>query len=400
MNNFLFSIKKINGFGRTGLLRNWKNHKIKTPLSWFGLSVIESIDFQKNAFRESKIEAFLGNAYDYIFQDKKHRRLELSKQLVKDGLLFKCDSGGFQKSKKDIDLKVEKVYELQKELKCDIAVQLDFPFNPNNLRDSKRRLNISINNFKELYNLNNDEITIMPVIHGYNEKMLDYAIDQISKIIDDTPKIIGIGSLVPLLRACKGTSKIGGKSKMIDIILHVREKLPDTFLHIFGVGGTMAYLAVFCGADSFDFTGWIVKAGHGVIQLPGISDRYVDPRERRKSLNKEEWKLFMDCECPICKNYDINEKNKKQIDFQTYKKPSIYRRAVHNLWVFQNEIYKMRNAIENQNLTHFIFERLKNSIWKRLLEETFFKLVRMDKINLNSIKNLDGFKIKRIDTFL
>ncbi|MHA1252053.1 MAG: tRNA-guanine transglycosylase [Candidatus Helarchaeota archaeon] len=363
-----FKINKRDGIARVGILKNHKKRMIPTPISWFGLSVIESYDFQYNAFRNSKVEAFLGNAFDYLIQDKKNIRLSLTKTLIKEGFLFKCDSGGFQKSKKNINLNVEEIYKIQKELNCDIAVQLDFPFNLMNLRDAKKRLNITIENFKKLMTINNNELTILPVIHGYNEKLIDYGIKEIEKILDDEPSIIGIGSLVPLSKTTKGTGLIGGKKKIVDIILYVRKKLPNTFLHIFGVGGSMSYLATFCGADSFDFTGWIIKAGFGVIQLPGISDRFISKHPHRRSLNKEEWDIFMKCKCPICKEYEKNEIKRKRIDFSGNSEKARYRRAVHNLWVFQSEINEMRLSIKRGTFTEFIFERMKNSNLKKLFE--------------------------------
>jgi len=96
------------------------------------------------------------------------------------------------------------------------------------------------------------------------------------------------------------------------MLIYIRQKLPDAFLHVFGTGGTMAYLITFCGADSFDYVGWVKKAGYGVIQLPGVSDRFISEREKRKTLNEEEKKKLLECSCPACREYltDLFQKEK------------------------------------------------------------------------------------------
>ncbi len=101
-----------------------------------------------------------------------------------------------------------------------------------------------------------------------------YGLEKLEDILGELPKLLGVGSLVPLVKSMKGSKKNGIESFLYTLIT-LRRMLPDSFIHAFGIGGTMAYLAVLAGIDSYESNGWIQKAAFGVIQLPGISDRFL-----------------------------------------------------------------------------------------------------------------------------
>lgn len=104
---------------------------IETPFMWVGLSIIEKIDLQEQAFLQAEIEGVLSNAYDLLYQDKKGQRAELVRRLQAHDLLSKCDSGGFQLMKNGQNekkpLTPEIVFKKQKEISSDILIQLDVP---------------------------------------------------------------------------------------------------------------------------------------------------------------------------------------------------------------------------------------------------------------------------------
>lgn len=80
-----------------------KNHKkIEGPFVWYGLSVIEDKEFHLEVFEKAGVKAFLSNAFDLQFQDKKQKRKGIIEALVGKGLLHKMDSGGFQLMKANI----------------------------------------------------------------------------------------------------------------------------------------------------------------------------------------------------------------------------------------------------------------------------------------------------------
>ncbi|MGQ9641604.1 MAG: tRNA-guanine transglycosylase [Candidatus Bathycorpusculaceae bacterium] len=378
------SFKEYNrdGFARTGSAQTWKR-EISTPTIWFGLSVIENYDFQHEVLSVNKVECFLANAYDLLFQDKNGERKRLIRDLATK-MCFKCDSGGFQTTKRKTELTVDHVYSLQRELECDIAVQLDFPLNPQASKESNRsRVDKTLKNLEKVLAIN-DKLSILPVIHGYDRETLDYALIKVKDILGQDPLAIGVGSLVPLLMTSKGSGKVGGKRKVIDTLIYLRQRLPETFLHVFGAGGTMAYLITFCGADSFDYVGWVQKAGYGVIQLPGVSDRFLSKRKKRKNLNGEEKKKFLECSCPACRFHSLTE-------FQDRSPHSRLLRAIHNVYVYQTEIWRMRESIKSGVFREFVFDRLKNSTWNSLLRYADAQLVRL---------GVYPSKYKKIDTYL
>jgi len=364
-----FKCHEQDGLSRIGHLSTWKR-RIMTPVIWFGLSVIENYNFQYRALMVNEVECFLCNAYDLLFQDKNGERKQLVRSLSKK-IALKCDSGGFQIMTRNVKISVDQVYSLQRELECDLAVQLDFPLNPlANKETNKKRIRQTLKNLEKTIEIN-EKLSILPVIHGYDKDTLDFAIEGVVDILGgEDPPAIGIGSLVPLLMTSKGAGKIGGKKKVIDTLIYLRQKLPDTFLHVFGAGGTMAYLIIFCGADSFDFTGWIQKAGHGVIQLPGISDRFISNRKKRKALNRREMQIFLECVCPACRSNKID-------NFKGRSQHARLLRAIHNIYVYQTEIWRMRRFISEGYFREFVFSRLENSVWKPLLKYADRKLVNL-----------------------
>jgi len=411
-----YQIEKKSGASHLGKIKFHNNKSIQTPLCWFGLSIIESKEFQLNVFKKSRIEAFLSNAYDLCFQDKKNERSSLIEELQNLNLNHKMDSGGFQLMKAEIKgiskkfpLNQKMVLEKQLEIGCECGVQLDFPFGPDlNKTQKMKRLKTTLENLEALVKLIDTygvDFSILPVIHtvGNNLELLEYGVQQIKDILGEYPKIIGIGSLVPLVKTIKGSKKNGIKSLIYSLIC-LRKMLPKTFIHAFGIGGTMAYLAILCGVDSYDSNGWIQKSAYGVIQLPGISDRFLRKEthnrpyliKNRKQRNCEnpinEIDIFMNCKCAAClpfykKNWkDSNWKNKQKA-FIGRDNNSKLLRAIHNVSLYQSEILRIREALQEDNLLDFIKNRLKFSIYFKHIK--FIELLHnKDLDNLNDFQSL------------
>lgn len=145
--NISFEVEKESRLAKTGKVKAWKR-EILTPFKWFGLSIIESVDFQLNVFSNNNVEGILCNAYDLLFQDKSERKnlvVDLGKKLA-----VKCDSGGFQNMNSDTNISVKQVYNLQKETESDIYVQLDYPLFPlNSEAVNFRRIDKTFKNLEE-----------------------------------------------------------------------------------------------------------------------------------------------------------------------------------------------------------------------------------------------------------
>lgn len=206
----------------------------------------------------------------------------------------------------------------------------------------------------------------MPVVHGYTLNELKKSCQQIRNIVGE-PALIGIGSLVPLIKASylgngflyrRSNGENGDHITFIaDALKLVREEFPNSFMHVFGVGGITTALLMFAlGADSVDSVAWRLKAGYGAIQLPGISDRFLSPRpESKKSrpvLSEKEEKTLAHCDCPICINYRKIGWQKRRLD------NSFKSRAIHNGWIFLKEVVAFRDEIFKGKGYHFIVERL------------------------------------------
>ncbi len=406
-----YHITHSDQLSRVGYIKLKNGKKIETPINWVGLSVAESSDFQFNAFKKAGVTSFLSNVYDLKYQDKKGIRDDLINRLVDEGLNHKIDSGGFQlmkqqiTGKKKFDLNPEIVYEIQKSVPCDIGVVLDVPIGTESREDKViNKIDKTLQNLEsylKIYDNEEDSFTILPVIHGHDIKKLDYAINGLENIIGELPKALGIGSLVPMVKAVKNSSSTGGKKNFVNILMYLRNKLPKTFIHAFGIGGTMAYFAYLCGVDSIDSNGWILKASRGVIQLPGTSDRFL----RKKSHNRpylltnrkirgtkktiNEIDLFMKCKCPICEEYctdgiwSQHDWVRKRDDFDQYTVESRMKRVVHNLWLYQTELKLIKQAIKDKTSIDFIGKRLQNSIYKGLFQE-IVKKMDSDQTNLSN----------------
>jgi len=411
MSTFQYQIVKKSETSHIGKIKFYNNNEIPTPLCWFGLSVIEPKDFQLDVFKSAKIEAFLSNVYDLYYTDKKKERLEIIKELQRLKLGHKMDSGGFQLMKAKIrgnDIKFrlnpKMVLDKQLEIGCDIGVQLDFPFGPNLTKNQKmKRLNETFENLAQLLTLVEDygiDFSYLPVIHTVSDDLdlLKHSLKKLEETIGHKPNIIGIGSLVPLVKSMKGSKKNGIESFLYTLIT-LRKMLPNSFLHAFGIGGTMAYLALLAGIDSYDSNGWIQKAAYGVIQLPGISDRFLRKEDHnrpyltkdRKQRNCKELineiDIFMRCECKACQPFFRD--NWKDKDWKLKQKAFIGRdqkakklRAIHNVSLYQSEILRIREEIINDNLLEFIKSRLKFSIYYRYIE--FIEVLKekdLDRLN-------------------
>lgn len=372
------------------------NREIKGPFIWYGLSVIESVAFHLEVFEKAKVKAFLSNAFDLHYQDKKDKRKEIITELTNRGLLHKMDSGGFQlmkaamkKTKSPLEFTQEMVYDIQSKYNPEVMVQLDVPLSPNLSQNEKLQSNQkTFENFVKLYDLfkdSNSKAKIMPVVHGHNPSMLNDGISQLEERFGKL-ELIGIGSLVPMVKSVKGTNKIGGKWTFIDSLIYIRNRLPQTFIHAFGIGGTMQYLAFYSGIDSIDSNGWIQKSGYGVIQLPGISDRFMRKKEHNrphiqngrkysrngKNLVKNEIDILLECKCPICektKKAKVGKKERvkmlKKIYDQEGSKGRLDR-SIHNVYVQNQELELINQHFLDNSLTSFIESRLETSNYYKL----------------------------------
>jgi len=339
---------------RKGILRV-NNKTVDTPVLWLSHTIKDNL----KPWGNFPIKTLLVNAYEIASRSSAYQSIQkngIHRFLAYDGLVM-MDSGGFLFQKKnEIDVSPDTILNLYHLAKPDIGVILDHPLNPlQSHHINYRRWKKTIDNTIFMYQ-NNGTCVLMPVLHGYTLRKLRNACKEVKKI-DANPKIIGLGSLVPIVFRTKGMRNFANSMHfVVDAIKLVREEFPDAFLHVFGIGSTTSMHLMFSlGVDSLDSTGWRLKAAYGRIQLPGIGDRYVQEHHNgRKVISKEEEKKLSQCKCPVCRGHTLKERI--NILDKSFKK-----RALHNAWVFMEEEKMFKQSLKAGNAESFVENRLKNS---------------------------------------
>lgn len=369
---------------RTGELK-LNRLTIRTPILWLG----HQIASEPTLWRFFDVYGILVNACDILTGNGILRRIEkegIYNFLGYDGPIL-MDSGGFQFQKKEtIDINPLHIIDLYEKSKPDIGVILDHPLDLNSEEKNDRRLLSTIQN-TEIMLKNNENVVLLPVIHGYAAEDIYQIIEYIRDIMGD-PTLIGVGSLVPLIKALNGRKEfIMSKESIVErmgpprtkaltgyyiveIVKLIRREFPKSFLHVFGVGGvTTMHLMFSLGVDSIDSVGWRLKAAYGAIQLPGVGDRFVSPRKRKRTkLSEKDLILLEECECPICRQ----QKLARKIELLDNANPTTFcNRAIHNAWVFQQELKEAWNMIEKNCYFKHVEERLRRSPIKKFFDYAF-----------------------------
>jgi queuine/archaeosine tRNA-ribosyltransferase len=265
------------------------------------------------------------------------------------------DSGGYQFQKAaSIDLSPHDLSAFYGQCGADIAVALDHPLSPAASRTTNtKRWQKSLENLAAMRR-ESAPYLLMPVVHGYTIGQIRRCCERIQAVVG-TPCAVGIGSMVPLLKA----SHIGGRFRyrrqdgsigshvdfIADAIGTVRNAFPNSLLHVFGAGGVPTVLALFAaGADSCDSAAWRLKASYGAIQLPGTSDRFLQNRQRnpgrvRRVVDAKDLAAIGECCCPACNPLTTVASRRAWLD------RSFSARAAHNAHVVTTEIGLLRTAV-------------------------------------------------------
>jgi tRNA-guanine family transglycosylase len=280
------------------------------------------------------------------------------------------DSGGFLfQSRAAVTVKPERICELYDAARIDIGVALDHPLNPMlSPRQNALRWKRTLQNTEKMA-CQEGSYGFMPVVHGYTLRLLRTACKDIRSVVV-RPTLLGIGSLVPLVKASylgtgfsyrKTDGGIGNHIAFIkDALALVRDEFPESFIHVFGVGGTTTILSMFAlGADSVDSVAWRLKAAYGAVQFPGTSDRFLAPRvesvKTRCLLKRNEIPLLAKCRCPVCSQYDTFGWRRRHLD------GSFKARTIHNAWVFLREVAAFRAAVTSKRTSVFLAKRLSST---------------------------------------
>lgn len=335
-------------------LKNGKN--VKFPALWFTIWFEDELRKRyKKYIKEEFRENFLINTFHVakFFSKPQHPAKSFSELLKFQGNIM-LDSGGFvyQISGKSPP-SVDEYLNMVNTHKPDIVVALDFPLTPLSKHENEMRIRRTLKNIVEIQEkFSSLHVNVMPVIHGFSIKTIESML-QFMERYDIDLSYVGMGSLVPLIRH----RVKGGRKIIVDLIAYVRKRLSSSILHIFGIGGTTTmHIMFFLGVNSIDTAAWERKAANGVIQLPGIGDRFLSKKPHNRTILKpSEMNVLKECKCPICSNYENTEQKMKILD---NKRDC---RVVHNAWVYQREVDIAREMVNQGNYEKYIEKVLRSA---------------------------------------
>lgn len=321
-----FEIKAKDISGRIGNL-TINGKKIETPALMPVYNVnnpILTIDEIKNF----GIEILMTNAY-IIYKDE-YLRNEVLKKGIHDFLKFDgiiaTDSGSYQLMKYGgIDINNEEILKFENDIKADIGSFLDIPTIPYAYKkNAEKDLEITLQRAEESYKLKEKlNLTINAAIQG--STFLDLR-KKSAKFISKKFKLNAIGGIVPLMENYKF-------EELVDIIVTIKKNISSSnVVHAFGLGHPIIFgLAVALGCDIFDSAAYALFAKDG---------RYLTENGTKKISEMK----YLPCNCEVCRNKNPEEMTEKDI-------------AKHNLNLSIQEIKKIKEAINEQNLWEYVESR-------------------------------------------
>ena len=337
-------------------------HRAQTPMAW----LVQGADSHYQVWRDIEAENLLISAYNVLKRPRLCQRIlryGIHRHLQFDGLIF-MDSGGFSfLNQERVDVSPATILRIYEGAKPDIAAVLDHPLDPANTAGNSRRWRTTLSNTRYTL-MEEEEIPIVPVVHGYRLDDLKRACDDIREIASEPP-IVAVGGFASLLRSSRGRSSRRAIEYLARAVRLVREEFPDSLLHSFGVGAPRPMTFVFSlGVDSTDSIGWRKLAGYGQITLVGGSIVRISFRGKpQTTLTSRQKELLRNCECPVCRDRTLRERIEAfGTEFQC--------RATHNAWVYLKERSLYLSALEEGRLDSYLKQRLHSSMYFDIITKT------------------------------
>jgi 7-cyano-7-deazaguanine tRNA-ribosyltransferase len=383
----LYAVEKeaYSSDARTGRLKVG-NDEVSTPILWLG----HRVRGNPKPWQAFHLPGVLMNAWDILSTGQASENIRKAGIQEYLNLGISCatflDSGGYLYLKRD-DVRPDplEILGLYEDSAPTIGAILDHPLDPFlPAKVNEKRWRQTMANTRLMYERNGN-VTLMPIVHAHSVDQANKACADLRQAVGE-PVVLGIGSLVPLMRTHHNGEvlrrKPSGQSEapveyhqssrhlVVEIIKTIRAEFPHAFLHVFGVGGTTTMHVMFAlGVDSLDSIGWRLKAGYGAVQLPGFGDRFTGDRQRKKRTllmdDEKATEALLECQCPVCQEHATLEKRLAALD------KSFNNRALHNAWVFVQEADAFRAQIGTNSVESFVRERLQHSPLKSLLPDVF-----------------------------
>ncbi|MBS7656056.1 tRNA guanosine(15) transglycosylase TgtA [Candidatus Bathyarchaeota archaeon] len=328
LDNFEVQYKDL--LGRIGELKT-KSGVIETPHMFPVINPLIQPIAPEVIKKEFKINAVMVNAY---LLKKNFGSEAVSRGVHKfinfDGIIS-TDSGAYQALiYGEIKASPEEMVEFQEAIKTDVAIILDVPtgYDENRekaewtVKETLRRADLSLKIIKE-----KNILWIGPIQGGIHLDLVSLCAKEMSK---KPFSIYALGSPTKIMEHYLF-------DKLIEMIMTAKMNLPlNKPLHLFGAGHPMIFaLAVACGCDIFDSAAYAIFARKG---------KYLT---ESGTLDVNELEYFP-CSCKACSNY--NPKEFKLLSKNEQEKIL----AEHNLWICQEEIKRIKQAILNGRLWEFL----------------------------------------------
>lgn len=226
---------------------------------------------------------------------------------------------------------------------------------------------------------------LMPVLHGYTPDEIDLCVQTIMDSgfytlnNNNTISMIGLGSMVPLMmpKYAKVLKEYypgqTGHEMFTNIIKYVRSLFPNTYLHIFGVGGINTIKrAILAGASSVDSRAWWIKAYLGGIHL--FDGRIIYAKSYQNKMKRDDMIQLSNCKCPVC-----NEQSLRVITERLFRDNPVQtklNRAIHNMWT-------CGAMMDYYHQNHYTFQGF---------EQSMKKITAIDELKIKTYVNNPGFQ--------
>lgn len=221
------------------------------------------------------------------------------------------------------------VYAVQRMLKGDVFVILDYPTNSAlSSADNQKRIEKTIDSARQIANWHTGAVSLMAIAHGYDEESLVECAGKLAQI--DEIDIIGVSSREPL-----GQPLVMRLAALLRLRETIVKRSSELALHLLAAGDiTLWPIYSLLGVDLFDSTNWI--------------DRVATPFQ-------PQWTPLTDlkedelCTCATCKQFP--DKSLHQVIAS-----DPYNRLTHNLNIVFEVMTKIRKAIRDGKGYELAFE--------------------------------------------
>lgn len=319
---------------------------------------------------------------DYVMDSVfNYYRKENPKLGYKAGELF-LDNGAYTANMQNIELKRERIIEIQEKLDPSKTIPFDYPFKTGMLTSvMKKRWEKTAENIVYWQSSTTLDGSLVPSIHAWNKESLQNNLSWLQKY--GNSDYLAVGSIVNS-EFSQYTGFFGDRQPnktLIDMLSYSIEaikRITDFKIHIMGLGSSplSIHFGYYLGIDSTDSSGYRRKAAYGQIVLPGTGERYVGNDTATfgggVSINRKELKLLHNCDCQICR---INQ-DSLWTDWKS--------RAIHNDHVMKNERKLAKNLIKQGEET---YEKYLNEIYKKSSLNYLWEYVKLKK-KYNRISNI------------